>query len=165
MLTQAELKFDLKYDQETGLFCWINVYGNKKAGWFAGAPTTNGYTQIRVRDVTQYAHRLAWLYMYGEFPKYIDHINRDKKDNRICNLRLASKSDNTCNSKVRADNSTGQRGVYFWATRNKWQAYVSKDGRRLRGLFDSFEEAAAWRESKVQELHGEFMFQRSSSGP
>jgi hypothetical protein len=156
MLTQERLQELMEYDPEKGLFKWRNIYRKQMLDWFAGAKLKSGYRQIRVDGVTEYAHRLAWLYVNGKHEKYLDHANRDKFDNRIANLRPATKSDNTCNSKTRADNNSGHRGIWYWEKRNRWQAYVNKDGRRHTHLFSTRDEAVAWREKMAAEMHKEF---------
>ena len=88
----------LDYDQETGIFTWkINQCGARKKGQIAGTKNKNGYIVIRHKKL-YYAHRLAWLYVHGIFPdSVIDHINRNKSDNRINNLRSVSHADNMYN--------------------------------------------------------------------
>ena len=86
MITQEELKELLDYNPETGLFTW-NVYNNIKNKTTAGT-FNDGYIQIKIKQKIYQAHRLAWLYVYGEWPKgQIDHINGIRDDNRIENLR------------------------------------------------------------------------------
>lgn len=115
MITQERLKQLLNYDPETGIFernRWVGrrgkVHGIRKLG-----TQHEGYIRIRLDGVKYMAHRLAWLYVYGEFPeKQIDHINHDKSDNRICNLREATQIENSQN-KIRATrlNKLGVLGV------------------------------------------------------
>jgi len=91
-LTQARLKENLLYNKETGIFTWRDDSENRKKanfpkGKIAGSPNTDGYTQIIIDGVPHRAHRLAWLYMYGKFPKTgIDHIDQSKDNNAIKNL-------------------------------------------------------------------------------
>jgi hypothetical protein len=98
-LTQQRLHELLHYDPSTGAFTW-RVAPNRRiiAGSVAGVTETNGYRRIRI-DGRQYgAHRLAWLYMHGEFPPNdIDHINRTRDDNRSTNLRAVTRKENMTN--------------------------------------------------------------------
>lgn len=89
-LTQAELKRKLHYDPDTGIFTWKVFSPGITIGKVAGA-ISSGYIRIKVHPSLQYAHRLAWLYVYGYFPEHgTDHINGIKTDNRIANLREAT---------------------------------------------------------------------------
>jgi len=113
-ITLDQLKQSLRYSPETGVFLWLQDMGSRaKAGNVAGAKDGCGYTAIKLFGKSYLAHRLAWLYVYGEWPKQrIDHISGDRRDNRIDNLRDVSPSVNSQNQKrARADNSTGFLGV------------------------------------------------------
>jgi len=157
MISQGELRNQIEYDGETGLWRWRDATArvNRKAGWFAGAPIANGYMTLRVDGVTYYSHRLAWLWVYGYMPESLDHKNRDKTDNRIDNLRESSKSTNVINSKTRIDSSSGYAGISMH-NNGRWHAYINKDGVRYSKYFKTKEEAIAWRQAKQEELFGEF---------
>src|SRR5436190_23425691 len=105
MLTQEKLKEVLDYDPETGLFTSRVSRGGRPASARAGCVTTKGYIKLSLCQKRYYAHRLAWLYVYGEWPsKQIDHINCVTDDNRIANLREATSAQNITNSRARRDN-------------------------------------------------------------
>lgn len=111
MLTQERLKELLRYDPETGIFVRL-VYtsSNAQAGSIAGCKMNTGYIKITVLNIAYLAHRLAWLYVYGEFPNgQIDHINNIKTDNNICNLREVSNAENAQNK--RNHNSNNKLGI------------------------------------------------------
>ena len=105
-ITQAKLKELLSYDPETGDFTWL--VGRKMAGKKAGSPHNQGYFTIRISRKLYLSHRLAWLYVYGAFPKIdLDHINGVKSDTRIDNLRECSESQNQWNSRKPKNNISG----------------------------------------------------------
>ncbi len=114
MLTQARLKELLHYDPETGVFTWrARNNGKMKAGATAGT-LQRGYRWIKINYRDYAAHRLAWLYSTGAWPKhYIDHINRVRDDNRLANLREATKAQNGHNVSLSKNNRTGYTGVRF----------------------------------------------------
>lgn len=158
MLTQKELKEWLSYDPETGIFRWIKVNSNRVyAGKIAGTARKNTpYITIVINRKFYYAHRLAWLYMYGEMPNgMIDHANRVHSDNSISNLRIASYWQNSVNKDVSKISKTGLKGV--WVQRNKFSSYIGEKGKRIRlGTFNTAEEAHAAYVKASKEIHGEF---------
>lgn len=156
MITQGELRNQIEYDPETGLWRWRDSTArvNRKVGWFAGAKIPNGYLTIRIDGKTYYAHKLAWLWVHGVWLTP-DHKNRNKADNRLDNLRPANKSENAINSKTRSDNSSGYPGVSLHSN-GRWHAYVNKDGKRHNAYFASRDGAVEWASAKRKELFGEF---------
>jgi|694.fasta_scaffold07589_25 hypothetical protein len=142
MLTQAQLKELLHYDTETGLFTWLTSKRNSvKAGSIAGCKKENGYILIKIHNKRYKAHRLAFLYVYGRFPeKQIDHINRIRSDNRICNLREATNQQNLWNQSIRKDNTSGYIGVSMF--RKKYVAQITVDSKLIHiGTFATAEKA------------------------
>ena len=142
MLTQAQLKSVLNYDQDTGIFTWLVKISKKiKIGDIAGSKA-NGYKIIRLNNKQYYAHRLAWLYIAGEWPKNeIDHINNIKIDNRIKNLRDVSSSKNKQNKiKAQKNSTSGFLGVSWHKAKNKWRARIRVNKKELvLGYFDDKE--------------------------
>ncbi|WP_078452199.1 HNH endonuclease signature motif containing protein [Pseudomonas aeruginosa] len=106
----------------------------------------------------QYAHRLAWLYMTGEWPSdQVDHVNCEKNDNRWSNLRIAGKSRNMQNIGLRSNNSSGFTGVGYHRQTGRWRAFIVDDGKMVHvGLFDTIDEAATARERAAKRQYGEF---------
>lgn len=134
-ISQNRLKEVLSYDENTGLFTWVKV--NKlcrvKVGDLSSQKeTSGGYLKISVDGKTYYAHRLAWFYVYGYFPESnIDHINGNRKDNRIANLRDVSQQLNAQNETAsRSNNTSGFKGVSWSRHANSWCAGITLDGKR-----------------------------------
>jgi hypothetical protein len=155
-LTAQRLRELLHYDPETGVFTWKVANGTRaKVGAIAGS-LSKGYILVRVDALNRRAHRLAWFYVNGEWPTdEIDHINGDKSDNRICNLRCVSRSVNLQNQRQpRSDNARGlYLGVGWDKARQKWRAQI-KDGKNtFLGRFNSQEEASEAYLAAKRRLH------------
>jgi len=150
MITQKRLKELLSYDVETGIFTRVTSTKGARVGSIAGRATKGRYVDIRV-DGTRYGgHRLVWLYVYGNLPEIeIDHINHDRTDNRITNLRLAGHKANQKNRSLNKDNTSGVSGISKhisgWA--------VSIGGAGYIGLYKDFFEAVCMRKSLENELN------------
>ena len=158
MLTQETLKQHLHYNPETGIF--TRIYSKMRPdciGKQLGCVDGSGYIIISVLDKLYRAHRLAWLYMYGEFPKFdIDHKNRNKADNRIINLREATRQQNIFNS-VKKNNSSGITGVSAIPNRKNWRARTCINGKSIYiGTYKTKEEAAKAYKDFVEQIHKEF---------
>ena len=139
MLTQESLKELLEYSPETGKFFWRVSRPHVGQGDEAGSLTAYGYIAISVNNVKYPAHRLAWLFIHGEWPeerKVVDHINRDKLDNRICNLRVVT-------HQINQFNRSSTKGYHFDKARGKWVATIKLNYRTLfLGRFDTEKEAS-----------------------
>ncbi|HBH6867676.1 TPA: HNH endonuclease [Serratia marcescens] len=143
-VTQEVLKGLLDYNSDSGLFTWkVSTGGRKKGDECKYIIPSTGYIAIRVAGKLITAHRLAWLYHYGELPDgEIDHIDRCRTNNAIRNLRVVSRSINSFNTKLRSDNSTGFKGVYYYKDRKKYWAFFWKDKKRVSlGYHDTAEQA------------------------
>jgi hypothetical protein len=155
VITQKELKDFLFYDLETGIFIWLISNSNcVRVGDVAGGKRQDGYISIAINKKDYLAHRLAWFYVYGVWPDFIDHINHDNTDNRIANLRNVSHKENMRNQKLRSTNSSGVSGVSWAKTKKRWVAYITVDGRRiyLHGSEDKFEAICA--RKSAEKKHG-----------
>ena len=144
MITQQELKGFLDYNPETGVFTRkVSTSNSVKAGDVAGGLTSNGYVHISVGGKQHLAHRLAWLYMHGEWPDdCIDHINHSRTDNRIENLRVTSRLGNARNQKLHPTNTSGHVGVTWDRKNKKWQAQISLNHKTKKlGRFEKKEDA------------------------
>lgn len=129
----------LSYNSETGIFTWNKNVSNMSIGDVAGTKNSNGHVQIRVDGKRIFAHKLAWAFVYGEFPDgIIDHINGIRDDNRICNLRIVTISENAHNQrKPHGRTKSGYLGVSWVSSRKKWQAGLAINGKyKFLGLFD-----------------------------
>ena len=158
-LTQIELRNILDYAPETGCFTWRKSPSDKiRVGQIAGGRHCQGYTSITFLGQKYLAHRLAWLYCFGVWPKdQIDHINGVKTDNRIKNLREATAVENGRNMRLPKDNTSGYKGVYRDRTRRKWLAHIRVNGvMKNLGRFTDIEAAANAYAKAARENFGEF---------
>ncbi|WP_425517822.1 HNH endonuclease [Stenotrophomonas geniculata] len=141
----------LDYSSETGVFVWRKNRRKVAAGSVAGSVGTHGYLLIRLKGIKYRAHRLAWKYVHGTEPElFIDHINGDCLDNRICNLRLATQAQNQQNHKRHRSNTSGCAGVTRCRKTGRWIAKIRLNGKRICvGRYESLHEAGeAYREAK-----------------
>ena len=155
-LTQARLKELLHYDAETGIFTRKKTHGAAKEGRSAGWLDAYGYLCIQIDKRAYKSHRLAWLYMTGEWPKnQIDHRNQVKIDNKFKNLRQATHCENMRNMAFAKKNLTGFRGVS--RVGNRFQAKITVNGiPQYIGLYLTPEDASFAREVVAKSIHGEF---------
>lgn len=155
MITLEELKEYFFYDQVIGIFLRKKPVANcSKVGEVAGHINKKGYIIIKFRQKAYKAHRLAWFYVTGEWPKdQIDHINRDKTDNRFDNLREADNSLNVHNVGIQKNNTSGYKGVSYDPKLKMFRAYLDYRGQRyFLKLHDTALEASLAREAKFAEL-------------
>lgn len=132
LISADTLRQLLSYDPETGKFTRAVQTSNRiKVGAAAGSPNGSGYLNIMLQARLYAAHRLAWLYVHGRWPNgQIDHINGDKTDNRIANLREANNSENTQNKwRARNDSRSGTMGVRWHERDQRWHARIMIEGR------------------------------------
>ena len=152
MLTQERLKELLHYDEETGIFTRKEKIGRYLKGSVSGSKHRKGYIQITIDSENYLAHRVAWMYVYGEFPKdQIDHINRIKTDNRRENLRLVNPLINCLNRGPKTNGKSKFKGVAKQG--NRWQVCVN--GKYI-GLFATEIDAAKAYDIHVVKVFGEY---------
>lgn len=157
MIDQATLKSLMEYDPLTGLWRWVRPNsGRAKKGWFRGSKSSTGYLVIQVNKKLYGAHRLAWLYVHGSLPEeHIDHINCDKEDNRIDNLRTATHAENLWNRRHTVRSSTGVKGVF--KNKRGYRAEIQANKRRyFVGYFSSVEDAMVAIENASSAIHGRY---------
>lgn len=131
-LTAERLRELLDYDSATGIFTWLGK-GRKKAGILAGCKTARGYWQIKIDGRIYIAHRLAWLYVKGEWPEGIlDHKEGGGLRNEFNNLRECNGTQNNGNIGKRSFNKSGFKGVY---RNGKWSTWVATIGFKKRVIF------------------------------
>lgn len=162
--TQLVREF-LTYDPETGVFVWRHRaldhfksehewkrWNTRYATKLAGAWTDKAYLVIKIFRQDIRAHRLAWKYMTGDWPKgEIDHIDGNTRNNKWANLRDVSKAENQKNQKTASNNTSGALGVAWHKQRQKWCAVIISDNRRYwLGLFDEKADAIAARKAAEQ---------------
>jgi hypothetical protein len=149
-MNQERLKELLTYDPDTGNFFW-NVdksRGAKKGQKCSIEATNTGYLRIGIDGKRYLAHRLVWLYVHGQFPDNdLDHINRIRTDNRICNLRQATRAENL-------QNKSNVKGVYWHKRAKKWLAQIKLNKKHFYlGLHENFEDARQAYISAALQLH------------
>jgi hypothetical protein len=143
-------RFD--YDPQSGLLIWkpVLVSSRHEKSWntrFAGKPAgsidSDGYVTVRIFGRQWKVHRVAWTLVYGDWPfEELDHINGNKGDNRLANLRPASKKENRQNLPLQKNNTSGFMGVHRYHSWKRWRARIGTDGEKHNlGFFDSPEEA------------------------
>jgi hypothetical protein len=151
-MTQDQLKQNLRY--ENGGFVWITSNNHRiKLGNIAGT-NSNGYRQIQIDGKVYYEHRLVWLWHHGYLPTtQIDHINRDKTDNRIENLREATDLENHQNKGKFKNNTSGTTGVHQMKN-GKWMARICVNRKIIHlGYFDTQHQAIESRKSAELTYH------------
>lgn len=156
MITQAELKEQLHYDEETGIFTRkVSNSRRVKVGQVAGSLTYNGYIEICVNGKRFLAHRLAWFYMYGVWPvNQIDHEDRIRHHNWKSNLRDLTQSQNNQNTGIPRSNTSGFKGVHFSKTYSKWVAQIKLHGKHtFLGHYDTPELASEAYKQAQEKLH------------
>jgi len=155
-LTHSELLSLLEYGPETGFFRWrIRTNPRAAAGQIAGV-VSNGRRYIRINRKRYAAHRLAYFYVYGKWPaNEIDHINRNPDDNRISNLRDATRSQNLFNCGNKPD--APPRGIDWYKQTSRWRVRIKRDGKQYAlGYFKNIEDAIQARLAAEHKFFPEF---------
>lgn len=164
MVTPERLREILHYNPETGDLVWKrrepktrgdNVFNAKYAGKIAFAYIgSEGYRYGCINGHGRLAaHRVIWAIVHGVFPEFIDHINGNRSDNRLANLRAVTKSQNAQNQKCRSDNTSGMMGVNWSNQHNRWRVRIQHNGKRVHvGMYDCIEEAKAAKQTVETQL-------------
>jgi HNH endonuclease len=159
--SQSRIRQLLDYDPITGIFRWrVNRGSRYYAGAKAGSINSNGYIVIRIDGVLYSSHRIAMVYLTGDCPPEVDHINLVRSDNRFENLRQATRAQNRMNSPTHKNNRVGIKGVHFRSRngyRRPYEANIRIDGRlKNLGRFATADEAQAAYVAAAKECFGEF---------
>ncbi len=135
----------------------IKVSVNTKIGDVAGGLKADGYVRVRINGKMHLAHRLIFLWHKGYMPDQIDHIDRNRSNNKIENLREANAKQNQWNTSLRKDNKSGLKGVSWYKPSSKWMAQIRINGHpKSLGLFDSKDEAYLAYCQAAKQHYGEF---------
>jgi hypothetical protein len=146
------------YDATTGIVAWCGSVKKSQIGKHVGTLTAKGYLRARIRGKAIMVHRLAWILYHGSEPsEFIDHINGNRADNRISNLRLATSCENARNSKLRCDNLQKAKGVSWHKHTQRFSARITFDGKTMNlGYFDTVDSASAAYSQASLKYHGDF---------
>lgn len=141
----------ISYNPETGEFI------NKRFNRVSSTKHPNGYIMVSVGREKFLAHRLAWEFVNGEFTGEIDHIDNDKTNNSISNLRLVTRSQNQQNMPKRSNNTSGVKGVSWCKSKSKWRARVIKEGvDYVAGYFSNIDDAKRAIEGLRDKICGQY---------
>ena len=160
---QSTLKRLLSYDPETGVFTRLATSnGRRLSSERLGRPAgsikgTTGYLVINIGKQTYYAHRLAFLYMQGSIPEYVDHADQCRSNNVWANLRACTHSENLANRGVQSNCKSGRKGVYRCHKSPRWVAQITVRGKQIKiGSYATVEEAAQAYSDASTQYFGEF---------
>lgn len=132
----------------------IDVTYNAKKGDRPGVLDSKGYLTISIDGKRYRLHRVVFFFFNGYFPEIVDHMDGDKLNNRISNLRQADSSQNNCNAKIGKNNTSGIKGVSF--SKGYWLAQIMKDGKRIHLYSGKCKDEAVRRRLDAERIHGEF---------
>ena len=165
-ITHELVKTIFDYDPVNGLLIRkIATSSKAKVGSIAGSKKGHKYARVSVNNKMFYVHHVVWLWHHKDLPKELDHINRDRFDNRIENLRPTDRSANNINTKVRSNNTSGISGVSFDKRYNKWHVRIGVNGSAVHvGYFDDLETARQKRLEAI-DLYYEFTQDNANGKP
>jgi hypothetical protein len=157
MLTQDLLCALFEYQPDGRLLRKVTTNPRAPAHAYSGSPNKAGYLRTRVLGKLYYNHHLVWFLHHGTWPPALDHINGNRADNRLDNLRICSQQQNMHNARTRSDSKTGVKGVNWRPTKNKFRARIVVDRKEISlGHYDTLEEAKQAVAQARTKYHGEF---------
>lgn len=155
-LTQEQVKEVLDYNPLTGLLTWKRKPSKSVVvGTVAGSKHKNGYSYTQLYGCNYPTHRLIWFWVHGKFPEgVIDHINHDRMDNRLENLREVSIAENMKNKSKLKGTLIGEQGIWFCKRRQRYVSEITLNGKKvMQRTFKLFDDAKKAREDKLAELN------------
>jgi len=158
MLTKEKVLELCQYDQTTGHLYWIFGNNQTRQKPLVGSVTKHGYRRAKINGVNTMVHRVVFLIETGRWPEGpLDHINGDKLDNRFCNLREVTASQNNCNRPKAKNGTSLKKGVSYHDSTGKWRARITLQKRIVSlGLYENEEDAHAAYCKAAEQLHGDF---------
>lgn len=157
---ESHIRNYISYNHETGDLNWKRSHANVSEGDVAGSTQKDGRITVRVLDRAMRAHRIAWFLYYDKWPENeVDHINRDPSDNRIKNLREATRKQNSRNRGLTKSNTSGIKGASFHTKKGMWRAVAGLNGKQHHlGYFRTPEEAGSVYEEFCSKHHKDFYY-------
>lgn len=158
LATLEEIRSAFNYDPDTGIITNRISRPHAPAGKESGCLRPDGYRGICFNGRIYLGHRIAWLLTNGEWPQFdTDHVNGKKDDNRIANLRVATRTENTQNVGRSVRNTSGFKGVSWSCVKSKWHARISSNGKVVNlGYYDNPQDAGAAYRAAAPLIHGNF---------
>ena len=142
--------------KEDGVLIWNDLNKPQVLGKEAGKLRPDGYKRFEYLGKGIYSHRMIFAYHHGYLPKVVDHINRDRSDNRIENLREADNFINSRNAKLRGNNKSGKTGVCYRKNRGTWSVTIRSEGKQITvGTFRDIDDAIKCRKEAELKYYGE----------
>lgn len=156
MIDQETVQKLFYYHAESGMLIWRFGNGRNVKPWQeVKAQNGHGYYHAKIQGKSYLAHRLIWLYIYGKFPdKYIDHKNRIRNDNRLCNLRDVNTTDNAQNISLPKHNTSGHIGVSRIKSHNAWTVFIKVNKKnKWLGHYKNLDEAISARKEGERQYY------------
>lgn len=157
-MTNIQKEAEKLFEYRNGELFWkVDKLPHGVKGKRAGHIAVHGYWVVNINGIRHYTHRVIWALCMGDFDGCIDHINGDKQDNRLENLRNVSHRQNMLNKKVQSNNTSGYRGIYWSKGKGKWVVQISQNAKPKNvGTYSTIEDAVRARNAAFQKAYGEY---------